>query len=235
VALPLGIALAAVLLVVAWPVLRPLTRRWGVRSEELDRSWPGDELILEPTAVTMRAVFIAAPPSLVWPWIAQMGQGRGGLYSYDWAENLLGLDIHSIGEVRQDLQDLRAGDVVRMVPDGWRGTDTTKVPANTVVEIAPGHHVVLRQIIPATGEPPAAYDGTWSFIIEPDGVSGSRLIARGRNRARTHGGAVQWLLQEPIHFLMERKMLRGIKRRAEGLAMVTDGAASRWSELLVHD
>ena len=127
--------------------------------------------------------------------------------------------------VRPELQDLRVGDVVRMVPDGWHGMDTTKVPANTVVEITPGHHVVLRQIVPATGEPPAAYQGTWSFIIEPDEAGGSRLIARGRNHARTHGGAAQWLLQEPIHFFMERQMLRGIKRRAEERGRQSRGIA----------
>jgi hypothetical protein len=226
-----GITLAAVLLGAIWPLLRPLTRRWGVRPTELDRLWPGDEIIPRPTAVTMRAVSVAAPPSLVWPWVAQMGQGRGGLYSYDWAENLLGLDIHSSGVIRPELQDLCVRDVVRMVPDGWRGMDTTKIPANTVVEIDPGHHVVLRQLVPATGEPPAGYDGTWSFIVEPDAGGGSRLIARGRNQARTRGGAAQWLLQEPVHFLMERKMLRGIRLRAERLARQSQGAPTRLDPL----
>ena len=65
-----------------------------------------------PTAgiVSTRAITIDAPPAAVWPWLVQMGSGRGGAYTYDWIENLFGLDMHSADEILPQFQDLEVGD-----------------------------------------------------------------------------------------------------------------------------
>jgi hypothetical protein len=83
------------------PVLRPWYNRWGVTEEEAARSLPGDELVPDPRLGYTRAITIQTPPERVWPWLIQIGQGRGGLYSYDGLENLAGCDIHSAERIIQ--------------------------------------------------------------------------------------------------------------------------------------
>ena len=75
---------------------------------------PGDELVAHPDVRAARGITVDAPPDEVWPWIAQIGQGRGGLYAYDGLENPLGMDLHSADRVLPKHQDVRVGDVVRL-------------------------------------------------------------------------------------------------------------------------
>jgi hypothetical protein len=77
-------------------------RDWGATAEEAGAVLPGDDLVPEPAEQTTLAVTVAAPADTIWAWLVQMGQGRGGMYSYDWLENLLGLDIHTTGEIRAE-------------------------------------------------------------------------------------------------------------------------------------
>lgn len=106
----LGVAATRVLAL--W---RGLGRRHaGATDQEVDDTMPGDELVAYPDVRAARGITVDAPPDEVWPWIAQIGQGRGGLYSYDGLENLLGMDIHSPDRVLPEHQDVRAGDVVRL-------------------------------------------------------------------------------------------------------------------------
>jgi hypothetical protein len=87
-------------------VVRPWMRRWGATDAEFTQSLPGDDVIAHPNYAITHAVTISAPPAAVWPWLVQMGQGRGGLYSYDWLENLIGLNIHSVDRIIAELQQL---------------------------------------------------------------------------------------------------------------------------------
>jgi hypothetical protein len=86
-------------------VAEPQVARWGSTKTERRACWPGDELVDDPGLVWTNAVTIDRPASEVWPWIAQLGQGRGGLYSYDWLENLLGCDVHSARRVLPQFQE----------------------------------------------------------------------------------------------------------------------------------
>jgi hypothetical protein len=179
-------------------LLRPRHLRWGASDAEAAGTMPGDELIADPTSMSTRALTIEAPPARVWPWLVQLGQGRGGFYSYDWIENLIGLRIHSAGRILPDYQRLDRGDRIALAPDGF-GLD--------VERIDPGRLLVLRA--PAGGF-------TWTFMLEPNGA-GTRLVAR--NRWTTAGAPPSFrlamMLVEPAAFVMERKMLIGIKQRAE--------------------
>ena len=74
-------------------------RRWGVSDEELDRPMAGDGEVQCPNYRSDRAVLIHARPEEIWPWLAQMGWGRGGFYSYDWLENFFALGIHNTAEL----------------------------------------------------------------------------------------------------------------------------------------
>src|SRR5690349_13402587 len=100
----------------------PPVRRWcltyGATAEEAAGVLPGDELLPDPDVVSTRAVTIGAAPQAVWPWLVQMGSGRGGAYTYDWIENLFGLNMHSADEILPQFQDLAAGDVLPLGADG---------------------------------------------------------------------------------------------------------------------
>ncbi|MCB0828576.1 MAG: hypothetical protein KDB62_07195 [Solirubrobacterales bacterium] len=162
---------------------------------------PGDDLVSEPTLVSTRAISIDGPPEAVWPWIAQLGQGRGGFYSYDWIENLIGLDIHSADRVLAEHQRPAPGDRVALAPDGW-GLDIELVEHNRLLVL---------------GEPDGGL--TWTFVLVPED-GGTRLLVR--NRWTTAGRPIPFRLLmaliEPAAFVMEQKMLRGIRQRAERAA-----------------
>lgn len=194
----------------AW--LRGRYNRWGASEEEWFAEMPGDELVPDPVLLSTRAVTIDAAPIEVWPWLAQIGQGRGGLYSYDQLENLVGLDIHSADSLLPEQERLTPGDLVRLGKPGS--------PCFGVVSVDVGRSLVLVSADPVTEQPvPTPVRGgtgaTWQWVLRPiRGGDATRLISRQRN---THpdGQRIMWRLIEPIGFVMERRMLLGIKERVE--------------------
>jgi len=112
-----GTALAASGGVIAYPLFfRRWCLTWGARPGEVSMKLPGDELLADAGLVSTRAVTIDAPPAAIWPWLVQMGSGRGGAYTYDWIENLLGLHMHSARQVLPQFQDLEVGDELPLGP-----------------------------------------------------------------------------------------------------------------------
>jgi hypothetical protein len=197
-----GAALAVGVEVATYPRWRPWCQHWGATTDETASVLPGDELLADPHVVTTRAIGIFAPTSMIWPWLVQMGPGRGGAYTYDWIENLFGLGMHSADQVLPKYQDLKVGDTMRL---GARG------PVLRVAVLKPERALVVR-----------SDDGNWvwAFGLEPAGDH-TRLISR--NRIAVPGSspltrAVYTYLMEPGSLIMERKMLLGIKQRAERLA-----------------
>ena len=183
-------------------------RNWGATGHEQGTELPGDELVADPASVATRAVTVEAPPAEVWRWLVQIGQDRGGMYSYDWLENILGLRIHSTDRIREEWQHLDAGDQVRLVRKGWLGLkDGFALP---VERVDPRRAIVLRE------QPPQQpWDAVWSFHVIPLGPARCRLISRSRSaRPRGAARAATWAM-EPVTLVMTRKMLLGIKQRAE--------------------
>jgi hypothetical protein len=185
--------------------VRPWQLRWGATDEEIRADLAGDDLIPDPDLVATRAIGIRAPADHVWPWIAQMGQGRGGFYSYDALENLVGCDIRSATRIVPEWQDVAVGDGFRLHPD----------ISLRVARVDPGRALVVSGGVPV-GDAAPPYDFCWAFVLReaPDGST--RLLARERYRYTRPWSA---LLVEPIEllsFLMSQKMLRGIRDRAEG-------------------
>ena len=184
--------------------VRPWHLRWGATDEEVGANLPGDELLPSADLVATRAISIQVDPRHVWPWIAQLGQGRGGFYSYDAIENLAGCDIHSAERIVAELQDPLPGDQIRLHPE----------VSLDVVRVEPDEALVLRGGVPM-GDTPAPYDFVGAFVLRerPDG--GTRLIVRERYAYRTEWAA---LLVEPVgaaSFVMTQKMMRGIRARSE--------------------
>ena len=176
----------------------------GATAEESHGQLAGDEMIETSDFTATRAISIRATTDNVWAWVAQLGQGRGGFYSYDFLENLVGCDIHSASRIVQEWQDIAVGAEVKLHP---------KVPLE-VAALEPGRALVLRGGVPI-GKTPPPYDFTWAFVVREQPVGTTRLLVRER-----YGYTRRWasLVVEPasaISFVMTRKMLRGIRDRAE--------------------
>jgi hypothetical protein len=177
---------------------------WGATSDELRAAVPGDELVVDADLVATRAITINRGPDAVWPWLAQLGQGRGGLYSYDYLENLIGCDIHSADRIVPAWQHVEVGDEIRLAPKA----------ALVVAEANLGQALVLRGSLPIGGAAPP-FDFSWAFVLRAGNDQTTRLVVRERYRY------LRWwvpLLVEPVQlvsFAMSQKMLRGIRDRAE--------------------
>jgi hypothetical protein len=189
----LGVLFALYYALVRRPILT-----WGATEVEATSRLPGDELLEDADGVATRAIGIDAPAAAVWPWLAQMGPSpRGGAYTYDWIENLLGLNMHSVDHVLPEFQHPQVGDTIGYGSNRMR------------IERVEPEHVL------ASG----SEDGNWvwTFVLEEhDGRT--RLISRNRFRLPTLLARIGMLPMEPGSLVMERKMLVGIKQRAERLA-----------------
>jgi hypothetical protein len=197
---------------IVWPtvyhvILRRRILDWGTRPEEASGWLPGDELLEAPDVVATRAITIDAPPSAIWPWLLQMGPGRGGVYTYDWIENLFGLDMHSADRIHDEWQSMRVGDV-------WRNPQGEGMRIEVV---DPERALVIR-----------SEDGSWvwAFVLVEEAhrtrfISRNRFLLKGSFLART---AFVYLM-EPGSLVMERKMLLGVKERAERTALPRDPGA----------
>jgi hypothetical protein len=192
-------AMAAGLAALYNHVLREPIVNWGATDGEASARLPGDELLEDADGMSTRAIDIDAPPANVWPWLAQIGPSpRGGVYTYDWIENLLGLNMHSADRVLQEFQNPGLGDALAF------GSNVMRID-----RVDPGQVLAWR-----------SGDGNWvwTFMLEPRN-SGTRLISRNRFRLPTLAARVGALPMEPASLIMERKMLQGIKQRAERLAV----------------
>jgi hypothetical protein len=181
-----------------WLLVRRRILNWGATAAEADARLPGDELLEHADGVATRAITIDAPASAVWPWIAQMGPSpRGGGYTYDWIENRLGLDMRSADRVLPEYQQPQVGDTLGYGKNRMRF-----------------ERVEPRRVLATRSE-----DGNWvwSFVLD-EHVGKTRLISRNRFRLSSLTAKIGMHPMEPGSLVMERKMLRGIKQRAERLA-----------------
>ena len=178
--------------------LREWVLTWGATAEEAARSLPGDDLLDAADIVATRAIGIDAPASAIWPWLVQIGPGRAGAYTYDWIENLFGLNMHSANRIHPEWQDLTVGDVLR---------SRAGRPGMRVEILDPERTLSSRS---------EAGDWVWTFALVPESSS-TRLISRNRiaMKGAAAGQRLGMLVMEPGSLVMERKLLRGIKQRAE--------------------
>ena len=214
-----GAGIAGVMGFIAYGYLfRPWASRWGATHAEVYGSLPGDGLVPRPRGQSTHAITIDAPASEIWPWLVQMGQGRGGFYSYDRLENLIGLDIHSANEIIPRFQSLNVGDIVHMHPTG--GLEVAALePERDLVFYADADTQAGRrsEMTGVPGDDPLDFVSTWSFHLRPLNSQTTRLVVRSWGDWLPNVGAfLLWgVIMEPAHFIMGQKMLRGIKKRAE--------------------
>ena len=204
----------AVFIAVYALVLRPWHQRWGATNAEVRAILAGDDLIAATGQVT-HAITINAPPEKVWPWLMQIGQDRGGFYSYTLLEHLVGCEMPKVEHIVPQWRLRGTGETV------WFGTPRRfKGQAFMVAAVVEPHKAFVMVGAPDWKKIQAGdrgHGGSWGFVIEPVDASHSRLIARlrGGTPASLWARIVGATFWDPAHFIMERKMLRTIKRLAE--------------------
>ncbi len=200
--------------------LRPWHLKWGATPAEVTAGMPGDEIVPHPKLLSTRAVSISAAPASIWPWLVQIGYQRAGWYSYDALEAAAGVadfaEGHSALRILPQFQSLQVGDTIKTDPAG----------GFSVVGLEAERWMVLRarinmrgQHIPLEGPCPAGFfEGSWVFALQPTGENQTRLTARFRMTfdQSLPMALFAYLLLEPAVFIMERKMLLGIRQRAAG-------------------
>jgi len=187
---------------------------WGTAQDDLTQPYSADTLIDNVVTVSTRKILIKTTPEKIWPWLVQMGQGRGGFYSYDWLENLFGLNIHNSDTIVPEYQTLKTGDLIPF----WDGAGIN------VLRIEPLKTLVLGGSLKpdkgVTYQSEKSVGGTWSFHLSPESADTTHLIIRTRIEKFKPAllcFLLARLLIEPIHFIMERKMMVGIKKRSENI------------------
>jgi len=208
----LGGAVAAGAALLAYErLVRPWHLRWGTTGEEDTETLPGDDVKPDAALQVTHAITIEARPDDIWKWLVQIGQDRGGFFSYDWLENAFGLGIHNVDALMPEYQHLKVGDFVRSAHRGWLGGRFDEKAGWFVVRLEPARTLVLRDEIE---------HGSWSFILRPIEDGRTRLIIRARgDRPDSLGNKLfYYSFWEPAHFIMERKMLLTLKEKAEATA-----------------
>jgi hypothetical protein len=199
------------------PLLRPRYARWGATDEEIMRRLPGDERTPNATVIQTMAVTVHSKAATIWPWLAQIGQERGGLYSYELLENIARCRMHNADHV-EPAWELHVGDRVRLGPPGY--------PVYAVVGVERNHWLLLAGAdfttceaapIPQPGATEYIND-SWVFFLDEGNDGTTRLISRSRldYAPHTFGQKLTWEWStDPIGAVMMRRMLLGIKERVE--------------------
>jgi hypothetical protein len=185
--------------------IRPIYVRWGTTASERAAPLFGDELKPGARYRVDHAITIRAPADSVWPWLAQLGQDKGGFYSYSWLERMFGDHIRNADRIHPEWQHVERGDLVRSVQPEYLGGRFGEVGWR-VLDVLPGRALIL--------------DKWGAFVVQPVDSQTSRFIVRTRepgtpSLAGIVFGPFNVFVFEPAHFIMQRGMLRGVRDRAE--------------------
>lgn len=226
--------------IAGWLRLREEHRTWGVAPDDIKRGLTGDDIVADAGIVETRSLVVDVPPSAVWPWLVQMGYGRGGWYSYD----RMDMQGSSTRSILPEYQDLAVGDLVPTYPGGGFVARIVEPQRALVLYLDTG--LVKDQVAKAGAEggteaPPAKgwtppgfqmagamgdmtmpeFRVSWAFVLEPETADRTRLIERFR--VWTADAGLPQKLGLPFLgygvFAMTRKQMLGIKERAEAMAV----------------
>jgi hypothetical protein len=201
-----GAALVAAAVRAYTACFEPWMRRWGATNHELDMALPIDDIVEPGAAFVTRAITVHAPIDDVWVWLVQIGQDRAGFYSYTVLENLVGAGMRNADRVEPEWQRREVGDSVWLADRRrWnsRGEQIAALvdPPRSLVLVSPADWKRLQNGDRATG--------AWGFFLVPVGPGDTRFVVR------SSGGPVGTHAFDLVHFIMEQKMMRGVRNRAE--------------------
>ncbi len=207
----LALAVGCAAPVLCAPLIRPRMLTWGATPDESTRGYPGDELVPDPDGGATMATTLLAPPERVWPWLVQMGGGRGGWYSWDWVDNK---GEPSADRIVPEWQSLEVGRQLRGPTNRW-----------IVVVVEPNRTLVLQSSYelpsgqsfdPQSGPRPRVWvEGIWGFHLRPDPGGRTRLVIRTRSqgRPRLFTRPFGLLVGEPVHFIMQTRQFHNLRAR----------------------
>lgn len=198
---------------------------WGATKAESRLRLPGDELVADPAIQTTEALDIGAHSFAVWPWLLQIGQGKGGFYCRDALKSFAGQRQFDADRIHPEWQHLAVGDVVRLAPQGWMGLSHGLTLS--VAEIVPEKYIVLK----TTGDD-SRWNAVWSFHLQPHLEDRVRLLTRARIALRHPGEVFALELARPLLALSARGMLLGIKHRVERMPSQSSRPAVKLVESL---
>jgi hypothetical protein len=193
----------AVYLIFLWPWMRT----WGATEAEINAVLPGDEIVPQANIRATKGITVQAPPQAIYPWLLQIGVDRGGMYSYDWLENLFGLNVHTTEQIVPEYQNVQIGDFWRFTPQDY--------------VLSPGPGLYVQQLIEneavllcfgVEGKPNEPCINTWQFVLAPQADGSTRLLLRS-NMAIEQEAPIK--LTYFVQFIMERKMLLTLRELAE--------------------
>lgn len=192
-------------------ILWPWMKSWGATEGEIEAALPGDDIVPNANLRSTKGITIQAPPEAIYPWLLQIGVDRGGMYSYDWLENLFGLNVHTTDRIMPEYQNVQVGDF-------WRFT-----PKEYVLNPGPGLYV--KQLVEneavllcfgLESKPDETCFDTWQLVLVPQANGSTRLLLRSNMAIKPE---LPIKLTYFIQFLMERKMLLTLRERTEQAAI----------------
>jgi hypothetical protein len=199
------------------PFLNPWRRRWGVTDDEQRRDYPGDDLVPYPKGVYMHAITIHSPAAEIWRWLVQIGQDRGGFYSYEFLEKIIGCKIKNTDKIVPEFQHIEVGDSVPMHPSMGSPYHVYTIDPGRSLTLSLREDVATGKSFELEGGMPGKYQNmSWLFFLDERDDGTTRLISRSRNDWNDSlGNTIFYGIFGPLTLEMDRKMLKGIKKRAE--------------------
>jgi hypothetical protein len=183
-------------------IIYPFICRQSASKIEAAVEQPGDHIVQHSTTGYTLAKTIKSPCSKIWRWLIQMGQGRGGFYTHEWVENLMGANIHNADSILPQFQKLSKGDSIRLTPDPYFGKPGQYL---VVAQVDSPHTLVFKQILPNGSL------GSWAYVLKSSDDNSTRLIFRRRGSQPSLFDKIAM----PGYYFMDMGMMRGIKERAE--------------------
>lgn len=198
--LVLGILLVSVFLILTFSALPSYIATYGATENEIKGTYPGDEIISSPAVMWTHGLSISAPPEQVWPWIVQIGQSRGGFYSYTFIENMISRDgsYRNASQVIAEFQNPKPGDYI-------------------ITDMLPIKEFKTGEYFLAAVDDFFGMKWTWGWNLKPEGKENTRLVIRMKIESKdADKNPAALLFINAGGFIMEKAMLRGIQDRSEG-------------------
>ena len=196
-------AITALYLLFLWPWMKT----WGATEDEIEATLPGDDIVPNANLRSTKGITIQAPPAAIYPWLLQLGVDRGGMYSYDWLENLFGLNVHTTNRIVPEYQEVQVGDFWRFTPKDYV---LNPGPGLYVKQLVENEAVLLCFGMEGKTEEPCI--DTWQLVLVPQADGSTRLLLRSNMAMKPE---LPIKLTYFMQFLMERKMLLTLRNLAE--------------------
>ena len=206
------------------PFLNERRRKWGATEEEVNRSYPGDDLVKNIKGEYLHAITINAPAADIWKWLVQIGQDRGGFYSYEFLENMVGCKIRNADEIVPEYQHLEVGDSIPMHPSMGSPYKVVAIePDRALILLLREDLVTGKDFEPGVKMPEKYQNMSWLFFLDERDDGTTRLISRSRNDwNESLGNKIFYGIFGPVTIEMDRKMLKGIKERVEAASSTSN-------------